>query len=50
MKKNKIETLGLMIDMSRNAVMNIPALKNYLGCFDIANLNLTVVHCTGVDK
>lgn len=30
MKKNKFQSFGVMIDMSRNAVMNLPALKNFM--------------------
>ena len=44
MKKNKIETLGLMIDMSRNAVMNIPALKNYLRLMKKMGYNMLMLY------
>ena len=30
MSKYKYERFGVMIDMSRNAVMNVPALKNFI--------------------
>ena len=31
MKKQKFDTLGIMLDVSRNAVMNVDSLKTYLG-------------------
>ena len=31
MKKYKPETFGVMLDLSRNAVMSIPSFKKYLG-------------------
>ena len=31
MKKKNYETLGVMLDMSRNAVMSVDSLKTYFG-------------------
>ena len=40
----KYERLGVMIDMSRNAVMNIPALKEYLQLLKKMGYNSVMIY------
>ena len=44
MAKYKYERFGVMIDMSRNAVMNLPALKNYISVLKKMGYNCVMLY------
>ena len=44
MSKYKYERFGVMIDMSRNAVMNIPALKNFMSVLKKMGYNCVMLY------